>query len=298
MTMYGKTMNLIHKNRFGFYELKEKPTPEKLAKYYSKEYYQKSLSNYKKTYSEAEISYLKIKLEEKYIVLKNILPDIEDINTNFLDIGAGEGWAIDFFKTKGWNCTGLDFSDFGCELHNPHCKEDLIVGDIQKNIPLLIKKRKRYDIIWMSNLLEHVLEPLSLLKDVRKLASEKCVLVIEVPNDFSFIQQYLLEKDYVSYPYWIAYPAHISYFNRDGLISICKESNWQMKEIIGSYSIEFNLFNENTNYVNNKSVGKSCHKARIDIENALFGNYPEKVIEMYRIFGEIGIGRGIVGFFQ
>ena len=103
MTMYDKTMNLIHKNRFGFYELKEKPTPEKLAKYYSKEYYQKSLSNYKKTYSEAEISYLKIKLEEKYIVLKNILPDIEDINTNFLDIGAGEGWAIDFFNPASRN---------------------------------------------------------------------------------------------------------------------------------------------------------------------------------------------------
>lgn len=299
MQMKNKAINLIQKNRFGFFELKEKPTAQELAKYYTDAYYQQSLSStYQRSYSEVEITYIKNKLEEKYLVLKEILSGEEDINRDFLDIGAGEGWALDFFKNKDWNCVGLDYSNFGCSLHNPHCLKNLIVGDICENIPSLIKWKKRFYVIWMSALLEHVLDPLSLLNSARQLAHDKGILVISVPNDFSFIQQYLLDKKYISEPFWISYPAHINYFNRDGLISICNEAGWQVIDIIGSYPIDFNLFNENTNYVDNKPVGKSCHQARIDIENLLFSAAPEKTIEMYRIFAQIGIGRGIVGFFQ
>ncbi len=79
----------VIKNKYNFYELKEKPSGEELELYYSKKYYQTSQSSYQKKYSDQEIIYIKNKIEQKY----SIILDIFDLKENpcLLDIGSGEG---------------------------------------------------------------------------------------------------------------------------------------------------------------------------------------------------------------
>ena len=286
----------VKKNRFGFYEIINKPTLGELKNYYAEKYYQEAHGSYEKSYSEDEILYFKNKLSQKHIIINELLGS--NLAKTFLDIGAGEGWALDFFKKQGWHCVGLDYSEFGCKKYHDSCLADMLVGDIYENMNRLIVKKKRYSVILLDNVLEHVINPLYLLNSTRELIDEGGVLVIEVPNDFSVMQNYLLEQKYISQPFWIAYPDHLSYFNKDGLINLCREAGFQCKRVIADYPIDFNLVNKNTNYIEKKSVGKSCHRSRVEIENFMHRLSPEKTIKVYEAIAELGLGRELIGFFK
>src|SRR6185437_3669504 len=204
----------VRLNEFGFYQLKEIPDADTLKKYYEKKYYQDDKGHYQKQYSEAERSFLFNKLEQKYFVISNYLKLSKG---KLLDIGCGEGWALNFFKKKGWDVLGVDYSDYGCKIHNPDCLPQLIIGDIDEKIDELTASKDRHNIIWLDNVLEHVPDPLTLLKRLYTITAPGGILVLEVPNDFSVIQERLLETGRIDKPFWIAIPDHISYFNNKSL---------------------------------------------------------------------------------
>ncbi|WP_043891419.1 class I SAM-dependent methyltransferase [Paenibacillus sp. Aloe-11] len=285
-------------NQYGYYELKNKPTKDELDEYYSKKYYQDPKGSYEASYSPEEITYSNNQLERKYYLIRKLIGELDSNQSyKFLDIGCGEGWALKFFKEKSWQVTGMDFSNYGCKQFNPDCVEDILVGDIEKTIKSSLNKGK-YHCILLDNVLEHLLDPLETLKYCSSLLEPNGVLIIEVPNDFSPIQKKLYEENYVSRNYWVVSPDHISYFNRMGLASLCKEAGFSEEYFIGDYPIDLNLFNPNTNYINDSTKGNSCHKERIAIENLLNDLSIEKTLNLYSALGELGFGRQLTGFFQ
>lgn len=285
----------VTKNRYGFYELRDKPDQISLEKYYSEKYYQENKGDYQKSYGEEEVNYLLNKLSQKYHVIKPFLANNK--KPEFLDIGCGEGWALKFFAEHGFNLTGLDYSNFGCKIHNPEYADSIVLGDISKNLDAFIKEGKKFDLIWLDNVLEHVLDPLALLKICHDVASENSVLVIEVPNDFSPVQEKLIESGHIDRAFWVVVPDHISYFNNQGLQNICIDAGWQSEKIISDFPIDFNLFNPLTNYVKNREFGRSCHLVRIEVENLIHSISPEKAVNLYQALADIGLGRQISGFF-
>lgn len=292
-------IELLTKNQFGFYEVVEKPSAEELKNYYSEKYYQTpSSSTYHKVYPDAELRYIRNKLEQKYAILNNLLEGGQKGPLGFLDVGAGEGWALSFFKEKGWQCTGLDFSRFGCQTHNPACLSDLVTGDIYENLVSLMEEKRSFDVILLDNVLEHVLEPLALLVKLRGLVRPGGILVLEVPNDCSVLQQHLLEIGHISRPFWVAVPDHLSYFNRIGLLNLCLAAGWEGRDFVGDFPIDFNLLNPATNYVEDRGAGKACHQTRVSIENLLHEISIEKTNDFYRALAELGLGRQLIGFFQ
>lgn len=67
---------------------------------------------------------------------------------------------------------------------------------------------------------------------------------------------------------------------------------------MGSYPIDFHLFNENTNYVQKKNVGKSCYEAGLEIEELMRDVMGiEGLVDIYRKLGEAGLGRSMTGYF-
>ena len=140
----------IIKNKYGFYELLNKPSTQELDIYYSEKYYQDSKSStYEHKYSNQEIQYKFNKIFQKNLLIKEIIGSESGL---FLDVGSGEGFALKYFGDLGWSCTGLDYSLFGIKTHNPDQKNSVIAGDIFKNLSEIIKPNedlkeliKKYD---------------------------------------------------------------------------------------------------------------------------------------------------------
>ena len=284
------------KNIYGFYELAEKPTYDELSKYYSKKYYQENKATYSAKYENEEKKYFLNKIEQKFYFIKKRLNN--QSSYSLLDVGCGEGFTLKYFDDLGWDICGVDFNIYGCKVHNPQYVNKIITGDIYDTLGKIKLNKQRFDLIWLDNVLEHVLNPLELLKLCRELGNELSFLMVEVPNDFSIPQKRALELNFIDNEFWIAVPDHISYFNKDGLIKISKESGWELEELIGDFPIDFNLFNENSNYVRDRYKGKGAHKQRYLIENLFHSISIEKTNKLYEALGDMGLGRQIIALFK
>lgn len=287
----------VRKTRFGYYELAVKPTAQELETYYASKYYQENEKVYKRSYTDEEIVYINNKILQKYLILAEKINSSEKTRPSLLDIGAGEGWTIKFFKDKKWDVVGIDYSEFGCRTHNADLLNDFYICPIDEGIRLLIDQEKKFNVIWIGNVLEHILEPYLILEEANKLIKEKGILVAQVPNDFSIIQDRLLKEGYITEQFWVVAPDHINYFNKESLINLCHETGWEAIDCISDYPIDFCLFNENTNYYKDKHTGQSCHKQRLEIENFLHSISPQKTNQLYRALADMGLGRNITIFF-
>lgn len=286
---------IIVRNEYGFFEIKNKPNQKELQEYYANKYYQEGQGSYELSYDKAEIEYLLNKIEQKHVVTKTI----SNVGKgSLLDVGSGEGFTLNYFDNLGWDCVGLDFSSAGVKSKNPEQARLLIQGDIFENLEEIIKGDKKFDLIFLDNVLEHVLKPFELLVNLNEIISDDGILVVDVPNDFSLFQKYLTENNHIDREFWIAPPDHLSYFNKDGLINLAKDTGWKINKVISDYPIELDLLSLNSNYVNNPSVGKASHRKRVEFENFIHSVSVEKTNQFYESLIDLGLGRNIIGFFS
>ena len=131
-----------------------------MQEYYSQKYYQEGKGGALE-YSKDELLQIKAKLEESWYILQNRLSSSLS-SKSFLDIGCGEGHALSFFYSRGWQVRGLDFSSAGVQSKNPVYLDNLVVGDVYTSLKEEIVSGKTYDVVWLQNVLEHVLNPIDL----------------------------------------------------------------------------------------------------------------------------------------
>ena len=288
----------VNLNKFGFFELSQLPTKLELFDYYKNKYYQQQLRTHRAKYSSDEIEYRRNKLKQKHHIYEGLVSEANIKGKSFLDVGAGEGFAMKYFKELGSNVLGIDHSSHACMTHHPELIEDYLIGDVLESLVQLQQRSKRFDLILLDNVLEHMLDPLNVLKITRGLLTRDGILIIEVPNDFSLFQKYLLDKEKISSEFWVVSPDHINYFNRHGLRKLVESAGFQELTVVGDFPIDLFLFNEHTNYVSNKAVGRSCHQARLDIENLIHATSLDKTVELFKCLADLGIGRQILGFYK
>jgi 2-polyprenyl-3-methyl-5-hydroxy-6-metoxy-1,4-benzoquinol methylase len=327
--------DLVHLNELGYYEVTRKPTPEELRDYYARRYYQENRSSYQPTYSAAEREHIEGKLRLRHWVLAQLLnpaeapaemaaavsaaatvaaeaapgaasvapeaaptaiPAVVPART-FLDVGCGEGWALDYFQRQGWDVLGLDFSSFSLEQFHPGLRGRLRAGDLYDGLQELINEGRQFDVLWLDNVLEHVLDPAELLRRCRALTHPGGVLMVDVPNDFSPLQQHLLAAGHIDRTFWVALPDHLSSFGAAGLRNLAAATGWRTAHLLGDQPIDLNLFNPATNYVMDKSAGKGAHQSRLAQDNFLLRTAPlAAVAAYYEAMAGVGLGRSLVAF--
>ena len=285
-------------NEFGFYEIKDKPTPEALRAYYAQRYYQENLTTYQAAYPPEELEHLEGKLRLRHHVAEQLRPAGAAPGA-FLDIGCGEGWALAYFQRQGWDVLGLDFSSYSLEQFHPELRGRLRPGDVYEELEKLRGEGRTFDLLWLDNVLEHVLDPAELLRRCRALIAPGGVLVVDVPNDFSALQQHLLDSGKIDRPFWVVLPDHLSYFNPTGLRNLANATGWHVAKVIGDQPIDLNLLNDCTNYVMHREAGKAAHQARVEQDNLLLrtASLPA-VAAYYEALAGVGLGRSIVAFLQ
>jgi len=283
-------------NEYGYNEYKLKPTASELEEYYSKIYYQKlTSSTYQHTYDQEELLYIKNKIEQKFYVVKNILK-LNPIK-KFLDVGCGEGFSLKYFAEQGCEILGLDYSNHGCDIHNPSLAKNIMTGKIEDNLEKLISNKSTFDIILLDNVLEHLIDPKKCLNQLNKILTPNGILIIEVPNEFSFLQMLALKRDFIPKPFWVSPPDHLHYFNQSGLAKLCLSAGFTEKYCTLDFPIDINLIHEAANFKKLPQTGKAAYRQKIIIENELHSQGIGKTIEFFHNLTKVNIGRVLTSYF-
>jgi 2-polyprenyl-3-methyl-5-hydroxy-6-metoxy-1,4-benzoquinol methylase len=277
-------------NEIGYYEAEPKPSAADLAKHYAEKYFQEAQGTYAPEYRDEELRHF-----------RNIAK-VADFTTNqlkvekqLLDLGCGEGFFGKYFFNIQWDITCCDYSEFGIAKHNSDLLPYFIGGDIYETLKQYQKSDKRFGLINLQNVLEHVLDPISILNDLRPLLAKRGLLRIRVPNDYSNFQLALMKQGH-THNSWFNPPEHISYFNKTSLCNILAECGYRVQSLQADFPIEIFLANPHSNYWKDRNLGKNAHLTRVFCENHLIESDIENYVKYSEAAGALGFGRELIAY--
>jgi 2-polyprenyl-3-methyl-5-hydroxy-6-metoxy-1,4-benzoquinol methylase len=124
-----------------------------------------------------------------------------------LDIGCGTGELIYVANKLGYQAEGLEYSQSLVEYVRAKYHATVHCGDVgMVNLP------NKYDIITMSHVLEHVIDPLATLQDVSKLLNPGGILYLAVPNIDCYEARFRGWGSYEDYHLWYFSPNTLKHF--------------------------------------------------------------------------------------
>lgn len=289
------TDSRLKRHELGFLELSEKPSPQSLSAYYERAYYQNESSGYRKSYSDLETEVIRFRIEQRAAQARNLLADKA---CKMLDVGCGEGFVLSHFHAQGWKVVGIDFSRAGVEQMNPDCLPFVQQGDVFQLLEAQIASCEKYDLVWLGNVLEHVLDPVGLLRSLRKIVTAEGVLVVTVPNDGNAYHEELLQSGEIHDRFWVAIPDHVSYFTKESLKTVASETGWDCLKMQGDFPIDWYLAHKGSNYVADRSRGPAAHQARLKIERLIGRAGADAANQFYTSLAEVGLGRNLIAYLR
>lgn len=279
------------KTKWGFYQYDSKPSDEELYSYYANKYYQEGRGSYSESYTDEEIAYFKLKAWMVYRKSSH-LADIKK-GRKLIDIGCGEGWIMDEFYRQGISVLGFDFSRHGIEKFHPHLLPFFEQGNIYDLLKEQVRINSKFDFLILANVIEHVRDPVQSLKEIKKIMRSSSILVIVTPNDFSPLHDLLLREEKITNKFWLSYPDHLSYFNKESMSNLLLDLGFKIHSIVADNPVDLNLLNDNSNYIEDASKGKNIHFFRVRSDNFLGSLKPDKLLQIYEIMGSMGVGRDL-----
>lgn len=277
-------------NADGFTTVAKKPTPEELEAFYKDLYFGEGSQNqYARDYTEKEILH-------KYLDCKEAIEISGLAAGSLLDVGCGEGYFLKYFGDQGWQVRGLDFTADGVERHFPELLGKLETGNLFDLLTREAESGAKYDMVVCNNVLEHVIDPLKLLDDLKRVVAPGGVVRLAVPNDGSWLQQLVVELDLAREDFWVCPPEHLSYFTVESLQDLLGKMGWRTLDLLTAFPIELYLLNEASNYTKDRSLGRASHFARVEFEVALSEQSLDKLIAFRRGCASAGIGRNIAAY--
>jgi 2-polyprenyl-3-methyl-5-hydroxy-6-metoxy-1,4-benzoquinol methylase len=95
-----------------------------------------------------------------------------------IDVGCGAGYLLVDLQRRGFECLGIDFNEDLVKVANERFGVPARVDDLRNIVAL----GTRFDVALLSHVLEHVDDPLGLLRNIRQILNPGGFLVIEIPN--------------------------------------------------------------------------------------------------------------------
>ena len=289
-------------NRYGYYELRRQNTPEERGRNFEENYFQNYAGQtYAKEYPESELAFIRNKIEERELVIRGNLQKAgknPEEGYSLLDIGCGEGFLLKHFYDRGVRVKGIDFGVYALKHFHPELCSCFEQGDMMKLLPQMAARGEVYDVVNADRMLDMVPDAGESIERMKEVMAEHSILVIKVANNYSNLQRMLLADGGMKEEYWLDDPDHTGYFNREGLIALMEDHGMECLDFYGDTFVDLQLLNPYSNYYEKPKTGHAAHQAAVRMENLLHEISPERTVEVYRLLGEMGFGREIVGVFR
>ena len=271
----------------GFKHIIAIPTEEELEQIYRDDYYTQEKPLYLARYLE-DLEWWNTVYTRRYEILEQHLLTSQ---RKILDIGSGPGYFLLNGKNRGWDVKGVEPSVQAAK----HSKGlDLDVENLFYSEQSASKLGK-FDAVNMGEVLEHIPNPVALLKLVHTQLNIDGVACLIVPNDFNPFQLALRDQMGFS-PWWVAPPHHINYFNFRSLTTLLERCGFRVIHQESTFPIDiFLLMGEN--YIGNDEVGRACHSKRMIFEKTILkAGGSELLNQLYTSFADRDLGREVVIF--
>lgn len=280
----NKNLQVILCSECGYSHLFPLPEQKELDKYYEKEFYQQEKKNWLKENKE-DWNWVLSSLRMEFGLLG--LP--AKGNNLFLDVGAGFGVCMLYAKDMGWDVEGLEPSPFACEI-----LEKLDLKWMRGTAEESNMGGETADVIRAAWVLEHLLNPGTILDKFYKTLKRTGRLLLTVPNDFTNIQV-IAKRELKKKNDWWLHKSHINYFNLKSLNILLRKHGFQIAQFYSTYPMELFLL-QGFDYIDNPKLGRKLHKQRMEMEMAMHKTEQGIVdlVHLQQSYAGCGMGRDLV----
>ena len=131
-----------------------------------------------------------------------------------LEIGVGAGQSILWFEEEGFDVSGIEPDGRNVSMINKVLKR----GKVAETSVEGFSSDKVFDVIWMSHVLEHLIEPVRFLKKIRNNLKKSGIFFIEVPNcEYEPMLQSSIEKN-----------PHLYHFTKKALTKMVERTGYKI----------------------------------------------------------------------
>jgi 2-polyprenyl-3-methyl-5-hydroxy-6-metoxy-1,4-benzoquinol methylase len=145
-------------------------------------------------------------------------PELLHRGGRLLDIGCGGGVFIHTFlqNISGWSAAGVEPTVAFAELAARRLATQVIAGSYRSGL----FAGQRFDLISVNQVLEHVVDPVAFLADVREDLADGGLLYLEVPD--------VLDLGYLAPNHDRFMMQHLWVFSRASLVNVCRRAGYTL----------------------------------------------------------------------
>lgn len=141
-----------------------------------------------------------------------------------IDVGCGPGYVLSELTKWGFDCLGIDFNPEVIRVAVEHYHLNAQVSKVED----LVAVNSRFDLAVLIHTLEHVQDPMKLLRDIRCILNPNGILIVDLPNRDRFTIGRSLRKGTLlpgDYP-----PHHLTFWSTTSLKHALKLSGYSVHE--------------------------------------------------------------------
>lgn len=131
--------------------------------------------------------FCEISQEERimFSLLKKYKPPQKTSSLRVLDLGCGSGRITKKIKNLGYEVTGLDFSSEAVAK-----AQSKGIDAKQANLDEgIAEPENSFDVVWAGDIVEHVFDPIGLLKNSYRVLKPSGIMLITIPSDVGLVSR-------------------------------------------------------------------------------------------------------------
>ncbi len=192
-----------------------RPNEIDLPRYYESDDYISHTDGKRSVFENAYHFVKNIALKNKIHLIENLQPE----KGKLLDIGAGTGDFLNAAKNSGWHVSGSEPNE---KARNIAASKEVLLLENTADF-----SDQSFDVITMWHVLEHVPDPETQIRELKRLLKPKGKLIVAVPNFNSYDAKYYGG-------YWAAFdvPRHLWHFSKTAVSKLFARENMIVERIL------------------------------------------------------------------
>jgi 2-polyprenyl-3-methyl-5-hydroxy-6-metoxy-1,4-benzoquinol methylase len=152
-------------------------------------------------------------------------------NKRVLEVGCATGYMSSVLARRGCRVVGLEIEPDAAREARQHC-EDVVVGDVETLDLAATFGPSTFDVVVFGDVLEHLNDPLTVLRKARPLLVPEGYVVCSIPNiAHGAVRLALLQGRFEYREYGLLDESHVRFFTRDSIEEMFRQAGLALAEL-------------------------------------------------------------------